>query len=628
MIRSAAVPFILFLFSAALTLPAQEAGPEDGTGEETTEGGAGEEAVNGGGSGAEETGEFETLDDMFADPFSDTDDVGDEESLSEEMLLDPFGDDEAGNENSPPEESDDYDSMFEEDMVEELDTETQNTSPEDDLLVEEGVGWGGSFSGSLGGEWTWDTVATGDFDIEDPLEENLLPSLGANLFFDARPDKDFRVFGKFKIEVSDDGDGGVTGLESIGIGAVDDSTLPEGWTAEENEEGDTEIRNEEGVLLTTIAADDTEEEGDSDEEEEEEPQTGTPPVLELNVFELFSDFTWKDRLFFRFGKHTIKWGTGYFWSPADVLNLTAIDVEDPTADREGPVSLRVHFPFSYHNAYMYFIANADAKPFEIALAPKAEFLIGNTEIGIGGYYQQALAPRIITTFAASLSDFDFFGEGVMSYGSDRVFIRESRDQSAAEEDDEDNFDVVLDTYEVETRPFFQFTAGTRYIKSFSEERGSLAVIGQYWFNGEGYANNDLLRPGYYLALNPNTNGLLIQDEEDQPEGYEDPPALNLSDLANFGRHYAALTVNWEIFQTDVNFTLLALANLQDWSGLFVPAISWQVFDFMSVSANARFTFGDPGDEYTNQQALFPGNEDMEGSTLTIGVNFSLGSGQF
>jgi hypothetical protein len=553
---------------------------------------------------------------------------GDEETLSEEMFLDPFSD-EGTKEDTGTDE--DFDSMFGEDMVEELDTETQDTAPQDDLLVEEGVTWGGSISGSLGGEWTWDTVATSDFDIEDPAGENLVPGISANLFFDARPDKDFRAFGKFKIDITDDAaDTGITGLESIGIGAVDDSSLPEGWTSEENEEGDTEIRNEEGVLLVTLPADDGEggEDDDGGEEDEEEPGTGTPPVLELNVFELFSDFSWKDRLFFRFGKHTIKWGTGYFWSPADVLNLTSIDVEDPAADREGPVSLKIHFPFSYHNAYMYFIANADAKPFEIALAPKAEFVIGNTEIGIGGYYQQALAPRFITMFATSVSDFDFFGEGVVSYGSDRVFVRESRDQSAAEEDPEDNFDVVLDTYEVETRPFFQFTAGTRYIKTFSEERGSLAVIGQYWFNGEGYKNNDLLRPGYYLALNPNTNGLLIQEEENQPEGYEDPPTLTFTDLINFGRHYAALTVNWEIFQTDINVTVLALANLRDWSGLFVPAVSWKIFDYMTVGVNARFTFGDPGDEYTNQQALFPGNEDILGSTLTFGVNFSLGSGRF
>lgn len=559
----------------------------------------------------------------------------------DELLLNPFEDEEEdlSEENSGTEETadeDDFEDMFDEDMVEELDPEKQDSAPQDELLVREGVTWGGSFSGALDADWTWNTVATPDFEFTDPEEEILYPRVLSNLFFDARPETNFRVFGKLKLQVSEDGgDAGITGLESIGIGAVDDSTLPEGWTSEENEEGDTEIRNEEGTLLATVPADGDgtaggpgDGESDGEEEEEEEPQTGAPPALELNVFELFSDFSWKDKLFFRFGKHTIKWGTGYFWSPADVLNLTAIDAEDPTADREGPVSLKIHYPFGYHNAYMYFIANADAKPFEIALAPKAEFVIGTTEIGVGGYYQQALAPRFITTVSTSVADFDIFGEGVMSYGSDRVFIRKSRDQSAAEADDEDNFEVVLDTYELETRPVFQVTAGARYLKSFSEERGSIALIGQYWFNGEGYQDNDLLEAGYYLALNPNTNGLLIQDEEEQPEGYEDPPALTFNDLLNFGRHYAALTVNWEIFTTNINFTVLALANLQDWSGLFVPAVSWKLFDYCTIACNARFTFGDPGDEYTNPQALFPGNDDMPGSTLTIGVSISLGSGQF
>jgi len=549
-------------------------------------------------------GESPSEDDIFEDPFAVSED---EES-------------ETG--------SDDYESLFEdEEMVEEIDTGTQDEAPQDDFLVEEGVDWGGRFTGGGDAEWSWNNVGSEKYQFKDPTGERLTPRVATDLFFDARPETDFRIFGKFKLDVSNTADDGLTGLEGFGIGAVDDSSLPEGWTMEENDEGDTEIRNEDGVLLFTIPAEEEEDDDEEVEEEQEEPDTGNPVTIGLNVFELFSDFSWKERLFFRFGKHTIKWGTGYFWSPADVLNLTTIDVEDPTADREGPVSLKTHFPFGLHNAYLYVITNFGAKPFEAAVAPKVEFVVGNAEIGLGGYYQQALAPRIISTLAWSISDFDFFGEGVMSVGSDRVFVRPSRDQSAAEEDEEDELERVLDTYEVENMPFFNATAGVRYLRTFTEDRGSIAVIGQYWFNGEGYKNSDLLEPAYYLALNPNTNGLLIQNEEDQPEGYEDPPTLNLSDLTNFGRHYAGLTVNWEVFDTGLNITMLAVANLSDFSGILLPAVSYKFFDYLTLSVNGRFTFGQAGDEYANPEALFPGSE-LTGTTMSFTVSFSLGSGAF
>jgi hypothetical protein len=619
--KSRRFPVILFLAALLFPIPFPiETGAQETEGPETGETSAGE------------TGEQEIPDD-FLDPFAieedpleegpgpgtdDTDTDAENEENEEDAETGESADGDA--ETDGPEE--DFEALFEEDMIEEVDTETQDTAPEEDFLVQETVRWGGSFTGSITADWTWNTVGSADFSLLDPSDRLLTPLVATDLFFDVRPKKDFRVFGKFKIDIANDGDGGITGLEGFGVGGVDDTSLPEGWTSTVNEQGDTEIRNEDGVLLFTIPAEDAE-----DEEDEEEPAVGTVPTLSLEVFELFSDFSVRERLFFRFGKHTIRWGVGYFWSPADVLNLTAIDVEDPTADREGPVSLKTQFPFGPHNAYLYLITNLGAKPIEVAVAPKVEFVLGTWEIGFGGYYQNALAPRIVTMATTSWRDFDFFGEIVASWGSDRVFVRESRNQEAALEDPEDDLETVLDTYEVEDRPFFHLTAGFRYLRSFTEERGSIACMVQYWLNGEGYPSSRLLEPSAYLALNPNTNGLLIEDEEDQPEGYEAPPALGLEDLADFGMHYGGVFVNWEIFKTGFNLSFLVIANLTDFSGFLLPALSYEIFDYFSVSLSTRFTFGGPGDEYSNPSALFPGNEHT-GTLFTLSFSMSVGSGQF
>ena len=46
--------------------------------------------------------------------------------------------------------------------------------------------------------------------------------------------------------------------------------------------------------------------------------------------ELFTDFSIKDTAFFRFGVHTVTWGTGYFFSPvSDMINTSSIDPENP-----------------------------------------------------------------------------------------------------------------------------------------------------------------------------------------------------------------------------------------------------------------------------------------------------------
>ena len=496
----------------------------------------------------------------------------------------------------------------------------QAAAPQADLLRTEGVRWGGRISGSVGLDYEWDDVWTPDFGIFDPTGESLTPTIAADLFFDARPQEEFRAFGKLQITTTADGGGLDFGGFTFTAGQVDESNLPEGWTAEENEDGETEIRNEEGTLIITLPAED--EIDDEAEDEEDEGSTGTAPGLEISVFELFADYVWKDTLFFRFGKHTIKWGTGYFFSPADVLNLTAVDAEDPTADREGPISLRVLYPFGITgNAYFYAITNTGAGPLDVAIAPKVEFAVGSGEVGIGGYYQRTLAPRLVGLYSGSFGEIDLFGEAVLLYGSDRVFVTPSRDQSAAEEDPDDDLEMVLDTYQVSDGLFLDATAGFRYLKEW-DGGTSLALIGQYFWNGEGYAAADAsLRPAAVrLLANPGENGLAIEDEAAQPEGYEDPPALGFGDLANWGRHYAGLTVALSnLFDTNLGLSVFGLVNMSDWSGIVTPAVSWRFLERFSLSASARFTFGGPDDEFTDPAAIFSG----ETAEPTFGLTFSL-----
>ena len=512
--------------------------------------------------------------------------------------------------------------FFEGDFIKEVEENPESPPPEDELLVdEEGLSWGGRFTGRLFSSWTYINPYEG-IAIESPDAKELTPTVSSVLRFDARPTAEFRVFGR--LDLGTDTAGG--GLAALGIDTSDPESiqqqLPEGWKAEEQPNGDIEVRDEDDNLVTTL------------EGGEEGGSIGAVPQLNLSVTELFSDFHYNDLIFFRFGKHFINWGVGYFWSPADVLNLTSIDPEDPTADREGPISLRSSFPFGVgNNMYLYLITNTDIEPADIAAAPQLVMPVFDGEISLAGYYQRTLSPRIIGTLTYSIGDADIFAEGAAQWGSDRVFVRKSavqpelKNDPDTEEDESIRRYLTLDTFKEENMVFFPATAGGRYLRQF-ENIFSFSAVAQYFWNPMGYKDSHLLESAYNLFLNPGENGLTVE-EEAREEKYKPPPDLRFQDLVNFGRHYAAASFNFgEIAGTDLSVNLFGLINLSDFSGIANTSLSYRIFEHARITAGCRLTFGKPGDEYTNPAALISGNSETNGPTMDITLEAALGGGNF
>ena len=535
----------------------------------------------------------------------------------ESLPPDPFAEDGGTEEAGTEDGFEDFDSLFDEEMIEIVDEESasEDEGAADDFLKSDGVELGGKFRGSLLSRFDYDNLYTPDFDLFSP-SPSLTPSVSADLFFDARPESNYRVFGKLGLVTATGNAAAVASIIPDGGITFEQSTDEDGNITFQNVSGDDV--DPDNPNQTTINQDDVAAAGSTQ--------------INIQVKELFADFDWDSILFFRFGKSTIKWGVGYFWSPTDVLNLTAIDVEDPTADREGPISLKLHLPVDINNLYLYLITENAAEPLDIAVASKFEFIIGDTEIGLGGYYRRNYSPRLVGTVSTSVGSVAIFGEAAASWGSDRVFVRPSRDQSAAEEDASDALETVLDTYKLDGGVFVSATIGASYLYSFEDDGGSLNVTGQYFFNGEGYDNSTpgLLEAAYRLQQNSAENGLALPAAE-QPAGYEAPPALTAGDLRNFGRHYAGLFVSWgSLLGTDFSFSVLSIANFSDLSGFVIPNISYKFLDHLSASAGLRLSFGEPGDEYTNPAALLGlgGDDGWKGPTASFTIEFSIGGGSF
>lgn len=308
----------------------------------------------------------------------------------------------------------------------------------------------------------------------------------------------------------------------------------------------------------------------------------------FTVEELFSDFTWNDYLFFRGGKHTVNWGVGYFFSPADLLNLTEIDPENPDAEREGPVSLKVQAPINVHNLYIYLTANNIDAWNDIGVAAKSEFVLGPAELGIGGLYQKDVSPSAMMTVTFPLWDIDFYGEAVVRYGSERVFVEES--ETAL---------LGVEAVAYDDTLFYHATAGFSFIYTFSESDSSIMASGQYLYNGEGYEDPTVLQEA-------GVGGLLVSGD------------ISPADLRNTGRHYAAANASWnKILGSGFTLGSFWIHNFNDESGYLSPSLSFNVFDGLDIALSTPFGYGEEGDEYT-----------PFGDSLSAKITMRLGNGSF
>jgi hypothetical protein len=419
------------------------------------------------------------------------------------------------------------DDMFSGDLIEETE-ESDGESDEEtasSLLVSEAVELGGRYSFSVEATAGWTDPAT----MTDRLMEadilSLSTSLSSRVFFDARPDEDFRVFGKMTVSYPFATDGN---------------------------------RRFEDVF---------------------------------HVEELFSDFTWNDTVFFRGGKQTLNWGVGYFFSPADLLNIAEIDPEDPDAEREGPVALKANVPIGVHNAYAYLLPPrvTDPVPQDLGVAARGEVVVGSGELSAGVIYQRDIAPAGMVTASFSWRDFDFFAEGVASYGSNRTFVVESSGfPGVAAETIDDEF-------------FFNTTGGLRYSYSPVESDTTLSVVAQYLYNDEGYDDPSL------ITDNPTGVQALIATGE-----------LAFADLANTGRHYSAMNAGLtDLFGLDVNASVLWLHNYTDGSAMITPSLSRTFFDHFGLTLRVPILIGEESDEFAPR-----------GNQVSVGIRASIGGGSF
>lgn len=415
------------------------------------------------------------------------------------------------------------------------------------LLKTEAVRIGGSISGSVDSSWTWTDPWSAGFDPLNPDSHKLNPSLSSLVYFDARPEDAFRVHGSFKTA----------------------------WPFSSTK-----------TFLTSTTL------------------SGSITAPNISVFELFSDFQLGDTVNLRFGKATVKWGVGYFFSPADIVNLEQINIQDPTAQREGPIQFRVFIPYgsSQNTLSFYAIFPNSATPdfANTALAGKAEFVLGNYELGLSAYYRNDTTERAAATLTGPAGPFDIFAEGVVGRGSPKTFYTAFTGSSP--------YYTAIDAATVRSTFYPSATAGFIY----NDQNNNISAIGQYFYNGEGYSDTDRgALYSSYLAQSPVVQKMILYSIA----------TGSIRDFPIFtGQHYGAASIRFsDIGSSDFSASALGILNISDLSGYVRPSVSWQIADYLQLALYTSFGFGAADSEYG---LVF------QGQPVTIGLTLTAGTGNF
>ena len=442
---------------------------------------------------------------------------------------DPTSKDRIYNDKTTADQSESEDDIFSNEPITSEIPKTDQNLFKPPQIVEKKLDIGGKFVSTFSAQPTW---LFGDLSAGSyvPSSDLLYLDLGMTLFLDSRPDDHFRVYTKLNVYYP---------------------------------------YNLNTKILSTLPSSDN-----------------------LKIMEMFADFDINRIVFFRAGKQTIKWGVGYFFSPADIINTVPIDPQNPTNDttREGPVAIKMQIPIQTTNLYGYIIDYDVTHPEDLAFAAKGEFVVSTLETTVGLFYKKDAPPKGMLAFTFPWGDFNFFAEGVLGYGSGKNFVQTTL------------LPPYFKTYTRSDEWFLDGTAGIQWMLPDYD----FMVIGQYYYNGEGYADDSIILNNF-----PQIGALIATDK------------LSLNDILYSSMHYIGLMINWtRINKSDFGAGVFWLANLSDSTGQIKPFVSYTPNNWINLTLSVPISYGD------KLFQLSPDNTIINSANISVLFQASIGGSPF
>jgi hypothetical protein len=281
--------------------------------------------------------------------------------------------------------------------------------------------------------------------------------------------------------------------------------------------------------------------------------------MALLIKEVFIDFNLANTAYFRVGKQVLKWGTGYFWNPTDLINIEHRSFTNTNALLQGVFGLRSDVVFS-PNWHLYTFLNLNdvgADATGAAFAARSEFLVGSTEFAGSSWLKWGKVP----VFGADLSTPLFWSLNLTS------------EASFSWGDIQNKFDpVTLQPYSVTNQLVAKVDVGLSRNFDVLDVQNRVTVNLEFFYNSDGYSQNMLQVPGFLPTY--------LQS------GY-------------YGQYYGAMFVTINDFGSpNMTLTLSGLANLTDQSGIALAGLSYSPVNNFSLSLQLGSYLGAVNREYT------------------------------
>ena len=348
----------------------------------------------------------------------------------------------------------------------------------------------------------------------------------------------------------------------------------------------------------------------------------------IDVWAAYAKFSLDDSVFMSFGKQPLAWGVskGFFQPADDIFTTVAVDYTNLSAQREGPIAFKAMIPVprTMTNFYFYMglpptstataVSGFTGLPSasntsvnfnfgDMRYAAKAEMNAGNTELALAGYYCYNDYPRGLFMATTGTGDFNFYGEAIVKYGSERYFLTQTGNPL-------DPFT----TTQKKDQCFFTGTLGGYYMDSDN----NVTIMAQVLYNGEGQTGISAqnVYNDYFFAL---------------------ANSQQLFDRIELDTWYAGLSFSKsKLFTDDLSVGAYALVNLSDLSGFVVPNVTWKFSDYMNMMLSATFTFGGPdtqfvlfGPDFQHYNYSIATHSLLSGNPgAALSLTFTLGTGAF
>ncbi|MDX2020225.1 MAG: hypothetical protein SF187_08285 [Deltaproteobacteria bacterium] len=316
-------------------------------------------------------------------------------------------------------------------------------------------------------------------------------------------------------------------------------------------------------------------------------QTRAPRVI---IDQLWLRFDIKHRVFVTAGKQHVRWGTARFWAPGDFLHIRRRNPLDVFDARAGTTMLKLHMPVESKgwNFYAYALtegAGPTTTVGTLAGAARAEFVLGQSELGLGGLLQEGRKPKTQADFSIGIGPFDLYGEVAIRYGSEVDRVRYDENATLPMTTDRPPWQS-----EADWRSQNLSAAVQTLFPSYRKNGVQPQTVGGLTYSLQ-YADKDVLTLGAEYFYNP-----LGYDTPKAYPGLVLPRTAVLADPATFfflGRHYAALFASLPApFNLDLHtFTVSTIGNLSDQSFISRFDYAYTLLTHMRLEAFASVRYG-------------------------------------